>query len=38
MNYYYAKFIREGKDVPSDWIIVPEGRGFNLIYVGGKNG
>jgi len=34
MGYYKAKFIRESKEHPSDWAIVPAGNGtFRLIKV-----
>jgi len=35
MNYYDAKFAREAKENPTDWIIVPAGRGeVNLVRIG----
>lgn len=35
MNYYDAKFAREAKENPTDWIIVPAGRGeVNLVHIG----
>ncbi|ERS04819.1 hypothetical protein Q673_06280 [Marinobacter sp. EN3] len=33
MNYYEAKFARERKDRPSDWLIVQVGRSFRLLQV-----
>lgn len=33
MTYYEAKFIRERKDRPTDWIIVPDGPYFRLCNV-----
>ena len=34
---YHAKFAREEKECPSEWIIVPtQGRGYALRYVGPK--
>ena len=37
MNAYEAKFAREAKEYPCDWIIAPNGRGvgcFKLIKIG----
>jgi hypothetical protein len=35
MNVYEAKFAREAKEYPVDWIIAPNGgRGFKLIKIG----
>lgn len=34
MTYYQAKFLREQKPIPSDWLIVPENGLFALIYIG----
>ena len=35
MNGYEAKFAREAKEYPADWIIAPNGRGyFKLIKIG----
>ena len=34
MNYYTAKFEREAKEKPEDWIINPIGNGFILVYIG----
>lgn len=37
MNYYEAKFAREAKENPVDWIIAPSGRGdgyVKLIKIG----
>lgn len=36
MNEYEAEFAREAKDKPTDWLIVPAGRGYKLVYVGGE--
>lgn len=34
MNYYEAKFAREAKENPTDWIIAPNGRGgYRLIEI-----
>lgn len=35
MNYYAIKFEREAKARPTDWMIVPSGRGYRLVFVGG---
>jgi len=35
MKYYAAKFARERKPRPADWIIKPVTRGFVLVYIGG---
>lgn len=36
MNYYQAKFEREAKDNPLDWVIAPQthGAGFELRQIG----
>jgi hypothetical protein len=35
MGYYEAKFLREAQERPTDWIIVPAGRGrHKLVYIG----
>ena len=36
MGYYAAKFKREAKQKPCDWLIRPihGGRGFELVYIG----
>lgn len=35
MNYYEAKFAREAKERPTDWLIIENSRGFfKLIQVG----
>lgn len=35
MTYYQAKFERERKARPQDWVVVPAGRSaFSLIYIG----
>ena len=35
MNHYEAKFERERKDNPSEWIIAPAGRyGVKLVHIG----
>lgn len=36
MNYYEAKFERESKSKPGDWILVPDSLtgGYRLAYVG----
>lgn len=35
MNCYAAKFAREAKPRPSDWLIVPTRAGqFRLVYIG----
>ena len=35
MNYYRAKFLRESKARPADWVIRPlERGGFELVYLG----
>lgn len=34
MNEYEAKFEREAKQRPKDWIIVPGREGFKLVYLG----
>ncbi len=34
MNAYDAKFAREAKENPTDWIIAPAGRGrFKLVHL-----
>lgn len=34
MSYYEAKFAREQKPHPTDWLIAPDGRGFKLVFIG----
>ena len=34
MTYYNAKFTRESKKTPTDWVIAPTPRGFTLLYIG----
>ena len=36
MNYYTAKFAREAKLNPKDWMIAPVKGGYELIYIGAK--
>jgi len=39
MTYYEAKFAREAKERPLDWVILPAGRGrVQLIRVRGSSG
>lgn len=34
MNEYEAKFVREAKEHPTNWAIIPNGRGvFNLVRI-----
>lgn len=34
MNHYKAKFEREAKARPQDWVIIPSGSKFELVYLG----
>ena len=35
MNHYEAKFLREAKENPTEWIIAPNGRGgCTLVHIG----
>ena len=34
---YAAKFAREAKEKPSEWIIKPVSRGYELIKIGGSD-
>lgn len=38
MNYYEAKFTRENKDRPMDWVIVPNGVGGYMVICIAPNG
>lgn len=33
-NYYTLKFAREAKERPTEWIIVPDGHQYKLLFVG----
>ena len=34
MDYYSAKFKREAKDKPTDWLIIPARGKYELRYIG----